>query len=62
MKLYLNAASLQKIALENCLQYQAALPFPHIVLDNILPEEALDGVLKEFPKIDDPSWKYYKTP
>ncbi|MBD1847831.1 2OG-Fe(II) oxygenase [Cyanobacteria bacterium FACHB-63] len=61
MKLYLDANALQKIALENRQQYSSALPFPHIVLDNVLPEEALNGVLNEFPSIDNPIWKQYKT-
>ena len=62
MKLYLNAEYLQKVALENKEKYSSAIPFPHIVLDNILPEEALDGVLSEFPSIKDSVWKQYKTP
>ena len=35
--------------------YVSASPFPHIVIDNFLPEEVLNQVLKEFPdpkKID----------
>jgi len=62
MKLYLNADDLQDIALANSQKYQSALPFPHIVLDNIFPEEALDSVLKEFPGVEDPAWQQYKTP
>ena len=31
-------------------QYNAASPFPHIVIDNFLPPELLEACLKEFPK------------
>jgi hypothetical protein len=61
MKLYLDANHLQKIALENKERYRLADPFPHIVLDNVLPEEALDGVLTEFPSVYDRVWRQYKT-
>lgn len=30
-------------------EYQAAQPFPHIVLDNFLPEEVLQQALRSFP-------------
>jgi len=62
MKLYLDDNYLQKIALDHGEMYSSALPFPHIVVDDILPEEALNGVLNEFPGIHDPVWQQYKTP
>ncbi len=40
---------LEKIAEEHHEQYLNAKPFPHAVLDDFLPEEALDIVLDEFP-------------
>ncbi len=40
---------LEKIAEEHNEQYLNAKPFPHAVLDDFLPEEALDIVLDEFP-------------
>lgn len=40
---------LEKIADEHREQYKNAKPFPHAVLDNFLPEEALEIVLDEFP-------------
>ena len=30
-------------------EYAAARPYPHIVIDDFLPEEVLDSVLAEFP-------------
>jgi Rps23 Pro-64 3,4-dihydroxylase Tpa1-like proline 4-hydroxylase len=33
-----------------------AEPFPHVVLDNLLPDEVLDQVLSEFPKPTDKDW------
>lgn len=59
MKLYLDGKRLNEIALENRDKYASARPFPHIVLDNVFPEEALDGVLLEFPVAKSPVWKEY---
>lgn len=40
-------------------QYQAAQPFPHVVLDDVLHPNAFAGVVRDFPAIDDPFWKGY---
>jgi hypothetical protein len=40
-------------------QYRRALPFPHVVIDDFLPEEVLDRVLAEFPGPDGIRWKLY---
>ena len=61
MKLYLDHSQLQKLALEQREQYLSAAPFPHIVLDNVLPEEALDLVLREFPETQSAIWKQYEN-
>jgi hypothetical protein len=37
-------------------EYMAARPFPHIVLDNFLPENAVRAVLDEFPKPGRADW------
>ena len=42
-------------------QYAAASPFPHIVFDDFLPEEALDQVLAEFPRPDQ-DWFAFDSP
>ena len=41
------------------LQYATAQPFPHIVLDGVLPIELFDEATAEFPDVDDPSWTGY---
>ncbi len=40
-------------------EYAAAVPFPHIVLDDVLGPEAFDAAVRDFPVIDDPFWKGY---
>lgn len=40
-------------------QYQAAAPFPHIVLDDVLKPAAYEAAAAEFPGVDDPFWKGY---
>jgi Rps23 Pro-64 3,4-dihydroxylase Tpa1-like proline 4-hydroxylase len=37
-------------------QYKHAKPFPHLVLDNIFPNEWLDDVLNEIPEMSDAKW------
>jgi len=39
--------------------YAVAAPFPHVVLDNVLPADVFANAIAEFPSIDDPSWKGY---
>jgi Rps23 Pro-64 3,4-dihydroxylase Tpa1-like proline 4-hydroxylase len=39
--------------------YQEAAPFPHIVVDNFLPEAVLDSVLEEFPGPSSSVWEKY---
>lgn len=42
--------------------YAQGHPFPHIVIDNFLPEAILDGILDEFPKPQDIEWKKFDAP
>lgn len=39
--------------------YASAAPFPHIVLDDVLPAGVFEAALAEFPAVDDPSWTGY---
>jgi Rps23 Pro-64 3,4-dihydroxylase Tpa1-like proline 4-hydroxylase len=39
--------------------YRSAQPFPSIVLDAFLEEEALKAALAAFPGLDDPQWTHY---
>src|SRR5262245_33070543 len=61
MKLYLNGKALEEVALANREKYASASPYPHTVLDNLIPEEALDNVLAEFPDPKKPVWKEYEN-
>jgi Rps23 Pro-64 3,4-dihydroxylase Tpa1-like proline 4-hydroxylase len=39
--------------------YRSATPFPHIVLDNFLNQEAAQRAMKEFPALDSRRWNSY---
>ncbi|WP_299887524.1 2OG-Fe(II) oxygenase [uncultured Lacinutrix sp.] len=39
--------------------YQNALPYPHIILDDFLETEAAEKALNVFPKIKDEGWIHY---
>ncbi len=43
-------------------RYRAADPFPHIVLDGLFDDRALDAVLREFPAPDDMQWMQFDNP
>lgn len=38
------------------LSYASAVPFPHVVLDDLFPDDVLQRVVADFPKPDDPAW------
>jgi Rps23 Pro-64 3,4-dihydroxylase Tpa1-like proline 4-hydroxylase len=42
--------------------YRSATPFPHIVIDELLPEEVLDAVLAEFPSPQAADWFAFDSP
>ena len=42
-------------------QYINAQPFPHIVIDDFLPEYVLNDVLKEFPKPGEIKWQDFEN-
>jgi len=44
------------LAVENARTYQTASPFPHIVLDNFLPEALADALASAFPTPDAIEW------
>jgi Rps23 Pro-64 3,4-dihydroxylase Tpa1-like proline 4-hydroxylase len=39
--------------------YIEGKPFPHIIIDDFLPEEILDGILKEFPQANQIKWQQF---
>lgn len=57
----LDSEYLKNLALENHENYQKAKPFPHIVIDNFLPEFILDNILTEFPKAGDIDWQKFEN-
>jgi hypothetical protein len=50
---------LAAVARHHSAGYAAAEPFPHVVIDDFLPPEVLDGVLAEFPGPDAIDWKRF---
>ncbi|MGC1393044.1 MAG: 2OG-Fe(II) oxygenase [Coleofasciculaceae cyanobacterium] len=57
----LDSEYLKKLALENHESYQQAKPFPHVVIDDFLPEFILDNILTEFPKAGDIDWQKFEN-
>jgi Rps23 Pro-64 3,4-dihydroxylase Tpa1-like proline 4-hydroxylase len=55
MKLHYDAASLQR-------QYTSAEPFPHIVVDGLFDDAALDAVLRDFPDPTSMRWVEFDSP
>ncbi|MBV9123056.1 MAG: 2OG-Fe(II) oxygenase [Planctomycetes bacterium] len=45
-----------ELAREHRPAYEAALPFPHVVLDDFLPVEVCEGLLEEFPEPSRIDW------
>jgi Rps23 Pro-64 3,4-dihydroxylase Tpa1-like proline 4-hydroxylase len=43
-------------------RYATAEPFPHIVLDGLFDEEALDAVLRDFPDRNAMKWREFDSP
>ncbi|MFL6202077.1 MAG: 2OG-Fe(II) oxygenase [Thermoanaerobaculia bacterium] len=43
-------------------QYVNARPFPHIVLDNLFPNEILEEVLDDFPRPEEIAWRKFDNP
>lgn len=57
----INADALEKQALQYREQYATAEPFPHIVIDNFLPEWILEEILEEFPKPKSIDWQKFEN-
>jgi Rps23 Pro-64 3,4-dihydroxylase Tpa1-like proline 4-hydroxylase len=50
---------LQAVAMQHRENYITAAPFPHIYLDNVFPEQALETILEEFPAPGQIRWQQY---
>lgn len=61
MRLFLDGEHLAEIADRHRGDYADAEPFPHAVLDDLIPDEALDLVLSEFPSPESQVWKEYEN-
>jgi hypothetical protein len=46
-------------AAETGASYREAQPFPHVVIDDVLPPDVFEHAAAEFPPIDDPIWNGY---
>lgn len=53
--------SIAKIGAQYCDEYNAAQPFPHIVLHDFLDQDVLDLCLREFPSVPDRSAGYQRS-
>ena len=53
---------LKTLAIKHREAYATATPFPHIVIDNFLPETLLEEILEEFPKPGQIDWQAFQTP
>jgi len=53
---FFDPKELGKLATTHGENYQKAHPFPHVVLDDFLPEWVLEQILTEFPAPDDIDW------
>lgn len=42
--------------------YGSASPFPHVVLENLFPDDVLERVVSDFPTPDDPAWGRFDNP
>lgn len=57
---YFSGETLFALADEHRPAFLAGQPFPHVVIDNFLPEWVLDRVIDEFPDPGDIPWKEFK--
>jgi hypothetical protein len=39
--------------------YLEAQPYPHVIIDRVLPDDVFRAAVAEFPKVDDPTWDGY---
>ncbi len=58
----INSDYLNDLAVKYHEAYSQAQPFPHIVIDNFLPEFILDSILNEFPKPGSIDWQKFDAP
>jgi hypothetical protein len=54
-----NLAAMEARVEEYAASYRAAEPFPHIVIDDVLPQEALERVYAELAEMNSGDWNSY---
>ncbi|NJK38153.1 MAG: 2OG-Fe(II) oxygenase [Oscillatoriales cyanobacterium RM2_1_1] len=59
---FMDPEYLDDLASKNHESYITAEPFPHIIIDNFLPEFVLDAILEEFPEPGKIGWKTFDDP
>lgn len=60
LKFSLDPNYLDELATKYHEQYINANPYPHIVIDNFLPESSLEKILEEFPSPKEKSWRRFE--
>ncbi len=58
---HFDSQRLRELAAAHRPEYAAAKPYPHIVLDDFLPESVLDEVLAEFPSAEEDAWWRFES-
>jgi hypothetical protein len=58
---FIDRGKLETVAAEKRDTYVSAKPFPHLVLDNLFPDELLDAVIADLPQ-GDHNWTRYDNP
>ncbi|MFK8049340.1 MAG: 2OG-Fe(II) oxygenase [Halioglobus sp.] len=53
---YFDSQELQQLAEKHRPEFLSADPFPHVVIDNFLPDDILDQIVEEFPGPEDDAW------
>lgn len=56
-----NSQRLHELASQYAETYKSNNPFPHIKIDNVFPEEVLNGILEDFPNVDSEAWNYKRV-
>ena len=53
---YFDHGSLQKIAEKHSNAFRTALPFPHMVFDDLIPDQLISAFIEEFPAPEADGW------
>lgn len=54
---YFEAAELEQLAKRYAQSFRDAVPFPHVVIDDFLPDDVIRMVEQEFPAVDQIDWR-----